>query len=144
MLDNFVSFQVSHCCPLGWLHIILDVSLLLTEVAFCNFKCHIFVHLGYSTWLELSHCCSLWWLCLIPCVPLPLTRVALITQCIPLFFTGMALCLPVVSLLLTGINLYCPMCPTAAHYSGSASLHVSSCHSMWWVCMVPGLTLTLN
>lgn len=104
-----VSFQICHCCLLGWLFIVPGFSRLFTSMVPHHTKCPTAAHWVGFVWSQVSCFCSLkWlcivldvtlmtyfggflsfkvfhcntygWLCMVLCVPLPLTEVS---QCCP-------------------------------------------------------------
>lgn len=121
--------QVSHSHSVRWLHVFLGISLLLTGVVLCHFRCLTAASWDGSTWSQVSYCCSLEWLCVFPSFLFPFTLVAPV--------------LPDVPLLLTGMPSRCSGCFTATHLGGSMSPQMSHCCSLRWFCFFLGVSLPL-
>lgn len=114
-----VSFDLSNCCPLGWLHVDSIVPLLLTGVALSHLKCTNAVSPGCSASFEVS---------------LTFTKVATHFRCPTIIYwcgfvlfhesicrlLGWLCIVPGSSLLFTGMDWFCFSCPIATLLGGSS------------------------
>lgn len=121
---------MSNCHILEWLHAILFVSLLLTEVAPCCFRCFTTTPWGKCVSIYVYHFCYLVWICILLIFPLLITEVNLF---------HFSLSMSLIRVAFHGLK-----CPSASHCGDSVSFHVSQQCSLRRLFLLLGVPLLIS